>query len=83
MLTRRVLLTVKDPDGDVVGLCGDWGLTSQNTAVRELLTGTCRYYVVLDGQRLDVRAVAILGGYSLTTSPDGAQTNYLQRLPDG
>ena len=58
MLTRHVLLTAKDPGVEIVGLCGDWGLTSKNTAVRELLTGSCRYYVLLDGQRLDVRADA-------------------------
>ena len=83
MLTRRVLLTVKDPDGEIVGLCGDWGLTSKTTAVRELLTGSCRYYVVFDGQRLDVRAAPVPGGYSLTASPDESQTNHLQQLPDG
>ena len=54
-----------------------------DTAVRELLTGSCRYYVVLDGQRLDVRAAPVPGGFSLTTSPDEAQTNYLKQLPDG
>ena len=48
MLTRRVLLTVKDPDGDIVGQAGDWGGTSKNTAVRETLTGSCRYYLALD-----------------------------------
>ena len=83
MLTRRVLQTVKDPNGEIVGLCGDWGRTAKNTAVRELLTGSCRYYVLLDGQRLDVRAAPVPGGYSLTTSPDESQTNCLKQLPDG
>lgn len=83
MLTRRVLLTMKDPNGEISGLCGDWGLTSKNTAVRELLTGCCRYYVLLDGRRLDVRAVPVPGGYSLTAARDESPTNYLKQLPDG
>ena len=58
MLTRRVLLTLKDPSGEIVGLCGDWGLTSKPSVVQELLTGVCRYYMEAEGERLDVRGVA-------------------------
>ena len=83
MLTRRVLLTVRDPGGEIVGLCGGWGLTSRSTVVRELLTGACRYYVELDRERLDVRALQVGGGYLLTTSPDGLAANHLDQLPDG
>lgn len=83
MLTRRVLLTLKDPSGEIVGLCGDWGLTSKPPAVQELLTGVCRYYVEVDGERLDVRALQVDGGYLLTTSPDGLTANHLDQLPDG
>ena len=83
MLTRRVFLTVKDPNGEIVGLCGDCGLTSKTTAVRELLTGVCRYYVKLDGEYLDVRTTRAEGGYTLTASLHGTQSNILSQLPDG
>ena len=83
MLTRRVLRTVRDPDGEIVGLCGSWGLTSKATIVQELLTGVCRYYVEFDGERLDVNALQVDGGYLLTTSLDGLAANHLNQLPDG
>ena len=81
--SRHVLMTFKDADGDIVGLCGHWGLTSKTTVVQELLAGTCQYYVEWKGERLDVLAIAVTGGHALTTSPDGARENYLSYLPDG
>ena len=48
-----------------------------------LPTGSSQYRAVLDGRRLDVRAMSIPTGYSLTASAYESQTNYRQRLTDG
>ena len=52
-MTLLVPLIGKHPDGEILGLSQDWGLTSKPAVVQDMLTGSARYHVMVDGERQD------------------------------
>lgn len=77
---RRVTRSAKDRDGDITGLCGDWGMVSKADAVTHISRSVHRYYVQDSlGERAEVR---IYGGQHLRTDPNSSCRDNLDSLPD-
>ena len=82
MSDRQVEKTEIGEDGNIVALCGKWGVTTKSTAIREIHQCIHRYYVVVKGGgRLSVQVVDGASGQFLTTSPEGQSPNGLAHLP--
>ena len=82
MTSRRVKRSAKDSDGDIIGLCGDWGQVSKATAIRHIEGGQYRYYVRVRGAEVDVIVAGTGPNKYLTTEPDYTTENNLDELPD-
>jgi len=81
MVERRIERTEKDSEGDILGVCfsdGDGKLyyTSKDEAIADIDSGKHRYYVEVDGKRVDVHTK-----HYLTTDPDPSKPNNLDNLP--
>ena len=89
MANRQVTNSHKDPEGDIIGLCGPWyptttGLSYENraTIVHHIDTGTHVYFVRVPGHGdVAVKAPTRYGRRYLTTHPDGTGRNNLDNLP--
>ena len=82
-MALRVTSTGKDRDRDITSLCGAWGRTSKSLAIREIESGTYRYYVQ-DFLGVVANVEVYRRGYSkhLRTDPDSSCLNNLDNLPD-
>ena len=82
MSDRQVEKMEMGEDGNIVALCGKWGVTTKSTAIREIHQCIHRYYVVANGGvRLSIQVVDGTSGQFLTTSPGGQSPNDLAHLP--
>ena len=69
-------------DGDIIGLCGDWGAKEKTTVIWEIETKKSRYYVNEAGYETEVRVVVYGNGKYLRTTADVTSRNNLSNLPD-
>jgi len=80
---RRVTRSGKDPRGDIISLCGQWGSTSKTTAIQEIEYGTHRYYVQDgSGRQAAVRVYQSAGRKHLRTDPNATCSDNLDSLPN-
>ena len=88
IMERRVIKTRKDADGDILGLCGNWGVNnsladiSKQNAIDDISCGRCRYYVIDSGQKVYITVVNGPNGHYLRTERDCTRGNNLDELPD-
>lgn len=86
MADRSVTRTGKDRDGDIMKLCnsgGFWSPRSKWDAIRDIESGTHRYYVPWpDGKHTLIRVVSGPTGKYLRTDRDSTTRNNLDDLPD-
>ena len=74
-------------DGDVAGLCGEWGLpfellhVSKRVAIAQILNNVHIYFVSVLGHDVLVKVIPLEGGYYLRTDPDVTLSNNLLKLP--
>ncbi len=86
MAERQVRRTGKDQDGDITSLCNAgevWSPRPKAGAIRDIESGTHRYYVREVGtQRVYVRVISRLTGKHLQTEADASLGNNLDNLPN-
>ena len=82
MADRQVTRTGKDRDGDILKLCGPWGVANKAEAIRHIETRAHRYYVGRGTNPVWVIVVNGPHGKHLRSSPDGGVSNNLDSLPD-
>lgn len=85
MADRAVTRTGKDRDGDITRLCNGgqhWSPVSKATAIREIESGTHRYYVPWNDGPTMIRVVNGSSGKYLRTDKDSTSRNNLDDLPD-
>lgn len=81
-MDRRVTGSEKNREGDITGLCGDWGEVDKATAVRHIENKTHRYFVREQTPEVDVRVVTEGSTKYLRTTADSSSKNNLDNLPD-
>lgn len=85
-MRRLVTATMKDSQGDILGLCSNWGSWSPRykvDAINDIETGFYQYYVSLLGLGdVDIHVVNGPNGKYLRTDPDKTLGNNLDSLPD-
>ncbi len=85
MADRRVTATRKDNDGYIIALGNPsetWSPRLKSAAVYDIVTETHKYYVIIDGKRIDINVVNGLTGTYIRTDPDRTARNILDELPD-
>ena len=82
MADVRVRRSGKDRDGDITSLCGTGWSVTKSQAVREINTGTNRYYVAEATPSVWVQVRTRGQVQYLTTEADGISPNNLGRLPN-
>lgn len=86
MTDRAVYKTKKDNDGDILALCNAgqyWSPRSKADAIRDIESGTIRYYVPWsDGTKTIIKVVNGATGKYLRTDKDQTSRNNLDDLPD-
>ena len=83
MAARQVTKTGKDSSGDITSLCGSWGSQSKSDAIRDIESGTHRYYThASNGTEANVIVVRGDSGKYLRTDPDKTTADNLADLPD-
>lgn len=84
MPNRRVTRTGKDKDGDITSLCSDawWSPISISQAIKDIESGTYRYYVKSGTEEADIHVVQGPTRKYLRTDPDKTTVDNLDELPD-
>ncbi len=85
MISRQVTKTKKDNDGDILALCKDgeaWSPKTKVNAISDIENGDYNYYVIVDGEKVDIHVVNDPDGKYLRTDPDETKRNNLDELPD-
>lgn len=82
MAERRVEGVRKDQHGGISEICGSWGLSSVEDAVREIKSGSQQYYVEEGGVRTRVEVASSEDGEYLRTVDDPSLDNHLANLPE-
>ena len=85
MADKRVTTNRKDNDGYIIALGNPsetWSPRLKNAAVYDIVTKTHKYYVMIDGKRIDINVVNGLEGTYIRTDPDRTARNILDELPD-
>ena len=85
MADRRVTATRKNNNGyiNVIGNPSEtWSPRLKSAVVYDILTKTHKYYVMIDGKRIDIIVVNGLTGTYIRTDPDKTVRNILDELPD-
>lgn len=84
MARRRVTRSDKDSNGDITALCNPgnwWSPRTKREAINDIEQGRHSYYVVVNGQRVDIHVVDDPDGKYLRTDPDKTDDNNLDDLP--
>jgi len=85
MTERKVASTRKDGDGDILALCNPasyWSPRSKRDAIRDIESGTHKYYVPWRSSRTYIHVVNGPNGKYLRTNQDDSSRNNLDDLPD-
>lgn len=85
MASRQITHTEKDEDGDITALCNPdkfWSPRLKWTAINEIESGEHRYWVDVDGKRVDIHVAGSGADKYLCTDPDETPVNNLDYLPN-
>ncbi len=83
MANRQVTRSGKDRDGDITALCGGFGRREKADAIRDIESGTHRYYVQDQfGRTADVHVVNGQTGKYLRTDPNSRCSDNLDNIPN-
>ena len=85
MADRRVTRSRKNSDGDITALCNTgeyWSPRAKADAIRDIDNRLHSYYVLSNGQRVNIHVVNGQNGKYLRTDPDKTSRNNLDDLPD-
>jgi hypothetical protein len=85
MTDRVVVKSGKDRDGDITKLCNAgqvWSPRLKAEAIRDIESGTHRYYVPWNSGKTWIRVANGPSGKYLRTDSDGTTKNNLDDLPD-
>ena len=80
-MDRRVKMTKKDRDGNIIALCNpgqSWSPRKTTDIVRDIIAAKTSYYVMESERRSYVRVTA---GRALETTADETSENNLNNLP--
>lgn len=85
MAERRVTMTRKDGQGDILALCQAgtwWSPRKKSDAISDIENGRHTYYVNRAGYRSEIEVVNDPDGKYLRTDEDATSANNLDNLPD-
>lgn len=86
MIVRQVKATRKDPNGNITQLCNEdewWSPESSVEVIRDIETGSYRYYVQVGlATQVNIHVAGTGSNKYLRTDPDSTLINNLDELPD-
>lgn len=85
MVERKVTGSKKDVSGNIVALCNLsewWSPRFTIEAIDDIQEQFYSYYVIVDGQKVDIKVINGPSGKYLRTDPDKTEMNNLDYLPD-
>lgn len=85
MVERKVTKSRKDTVGNIVGLCNPdewWSPRNSNEIISDIEGVLYSYYVIVEGQKVEIKVIKGIMGKYLRTDPDKTTKNNLDDLPD-
>lgn len=85
MVERKVTSSKKNVLGNIVALCNPgewWSPRPSEEAMVDIEESYYSYFVVVDGQKVDIKVINGPMGKYLRTDPDKTKKNNLDFLPD-
>jgi len=85
MIERQITNTKKDSSGNIVSFCNPgewWSPRSANEILYDIEEAMYLYFVIIDGQKVEIKVITELTRKYLRTDPDKTTKNNLDDLPD-
>lgn len=85
MIQRQITNTKKDSSGNIVLLCNQsewWSPRLANEILWDIEEAMYLYFVIVDGQKVEIKVITELTRKYLRTDPDKTTKNNLDDLPE-
>jgi hypothetical protein len=85
LVERKVTHSRKDAFGNIIKLCNPgewWSPRNSNEIISDIKESLYTYFVIVDGQKVQIKVINGTMGKYLITDPDKTTKNNLDDLPD-